>query len=128
MAMHEEIQENFYLDTRSLKTILFYVRLTNHPDDEEIKVLKDSMLYVLQTQFEMGKRIVGTIYIESWVYNLISSDINSLMEKYSPNTIKVWPIIENISPQMPGDTTKLLQQRIDYVYTFGGDGTLLALL
>lgn len=42
--------------------------------------------------------------------------------------IKVWPIIENISSQLPSDTTKLLQQRIDFVYTFGGDGTLLALL
>lgn len=50
--------------TPSLKTILFYVRITNHKDDEVIKVLKDSLLYVLHTQYQMGKPVVGTIYIE----------------------------------------------------------------
>jgi len=59
-----EESENVFTEGHSLKTILFYVRITNHKDDEVIKVLKDSLLYVLHTQNQMGKPIVGTIYIE----------------------------------------------------------------
>lgn len=95
-------------ESQNLKTILFYVRITNHKDDEVIKVLKDSMLYVLQTQFLLGKPVVGTIYIEQWVYALIKNDIRKLSEQYKENMIKVWPIIENISKQLPNDTSKLL--------------------
>jgi len=57
-------EEPFPLENQPLKTILFYVRLTNHPDDEVIKVLKDCLLYVLKTQTTLGKPLVGTIYIE----------------------------------------------------------------
>jgi hypothetical protein len=44
----------------------------------------------------MGKPIVGTIYIEQWVYDLIKNDIKKLSEKYAQNMIKVWPILQNI--------------------------------
>lgn len=93
----QEQEDNLYTDVQPLKTILFYVRLTDCKDDEVIKVLKDCMLYVLHTQNTMGKPVVGTIYIEKWVYNLIKNDIRKLSEKYAHNMIKVWPILQNIS-------------------------------
>lgn len=41
--------------------------------------------------------------------------------------IQVWPYVHDIKT-IGSDVNKLLQQRIDIVYTFGGDGTLLTLL
>lgn len=41
--------------------------------------------------------------------------------------IQVWPIVDDINT-IGSDVNRLLQQRIDIVYTFGGDGTLLTLL
>jgi NAD kinase len=41
--------------------------------------------------------------------------------------IQVWPIVDDINT-IGSDVSRLLQQRIDIVYTFGGDGTLLTLL
>jgi len=59
----------------NLLTILFYIRITDKKDDEVVRVLKDSILYVLQTQHHLNQQIVGTIYIENWVYKLIQKDI-----------------------------------------------------
>ena len=39
----------------------------------------------------------------------------------------MWPYVHDIKT-IGSDVNKLLQQRIDIVYSFGGDGTLLTLL
>lgn len=111
-------------------TILFYIRMTDKSEDEVIQILKRSIHYVLKTQLETHQYMVGTIYIEQWVFKLIDKDIKALTKKYcqfKKSMIQVWPYVHDIKT-IGSDVNKLLQQRIDIVYSFGGDGTLLTLL
>ena len=45
--------------------------MTDQRDDEVVRILKKSIKYVLKTQLEMNQQIIGTIYIEQWVFKLI---------------------------------------------------------
>jgi len=50
-----------------LKTVLFYIRITNDKEDDVIRVLVEALDYILKTQLESGKEVVGVIYVEKWV-------------------------------------------------------------
>ena len=56
--------------------------MTDKSEDEVIKILKESIHYVLKTQLETHQYMVGTIYIEQWVFKLIDKDIKALTKKY----------------------------------------------
>jgi len=69
--------------------------------------------------------------MEEWVHKLIVNDLTSLMLEYPQfnrdNFIQIWPFITNVY-ELSADMNSLLHPRIDYVYSFGGDGTLLNLV
>ena len=60
---------------------------------------------------------------------MIETEIKTLLKEHCNNNHKMiqpWPVVSNLS--VPLDLNDLLQQDIDIVYSFGGDGTLLSLI
>lgn len=96
-----------------------------------VRVLKDSIAYLLKEQEKVGREIIGSIYVEEWVHKLIKKDLHQILSHYPRQNdgkfIQIWPFITNVYELAP-DMNSLLQPNIDIVYALGGDGTLLSLL
>lgn len=119
------------LQNHNLLNILFYIRLTDSADDIVVRVLKESIKYILAEQEKAGREIVGSIYMEEWAHKLIKKDLHQILSQYprvdQGHFIQMWPFIANAYELAP-DMNSLLQPNIDITYTFGGDGTLLSLI
>jgi len=119
------------LQNHNLLNILFYIRLTDRADDVVVKVLKESVRYLLKEQERVGREIIGSIYLEEWVHKLVKKDLHSILSGYprlnNGKFIQIWPFITNVYELAP-DMNSLLQPNIDIAYTLGGDGTLLSLV
>jgi hypothetical protein len=103
---------NARVQTPSSINILFYVRLTDRADDMVIRVLKESIAYILHEQKRVGRDIIGSIYMEEWTFNLIKKDLFMMVSAY-PNLnmgkfIQIWPFISNVYELTP-DMNNLLQ-------------------
>lgn len=60
---------------------------------------------------------------------MIKEEIHAILKQYCDNNHKMiqpWPVVHNYG--IPVDLNDLIQQDIDIVYSFGGDGTLLGLI
>ena len=119
------------LQNHNLLNVLFYIRLADSADDIVVRVLKDSVSYLLKEQERVGREIIGSIYMEEWAYKLIKRDLHQILSHYPRQNngkfIQIWPFITNVYELAP-DMNSLLQPNIDIVYTLGGDGTLLSLI
>lgn len=114
----------------NLVNIFFYTRMTDSKDDEVLLTLEECIRYVLERQKGLRQQLIGTIYLEQWVYDLLANELTRMVNFYSSNSssiIQIWPVIRDINT-LSHDTNKLLQQPIDIIYCLGGDGTLLSLL
>jgi hypothetical protein len=109
--------------------ILFYLRITRDKKDDVVKYLIRSLEYIYTMEAMLGVQVVSEIYLEKWAYDFIKNDVQKLQEKFGgqKKLFRVWPFTVDIQ-NLSIDANKLLQQQINMVFLFGGDGTLLSLL
>ena len=104
--------------------------MTDNREDEVVKIFLKSLKYILKNESKNGKRVVEHILMEKWLFDLVRIDLKKLIYQYGGNNhdvFRIWPVTDKIDDLNP-DINKLLQTKIDIVYTLGGDGTLLSLL
>ena len=70
------------IQPRMMINVLFYIRLTDKKDDVVIKVLKESIAYILQEQNKVGRDVIGSIYMEEWAFEMAKKDLHKIMSEY----------------------------------------------